>query len=372
MEKRVLYVATVVKTHIMHFHIPYLKMFKEEGWHTTVAARNDYEDPSECYIPYCDEYIDIAFERSPLKLENLKAYQQLKKDIDEGNYDIVHCHTPVAAMLTRLAARKARKRGTKVFYTAHGFHFFKGAPLLNWLVYFPVEWLCAFMTDTLITINQEDYIRAKRYMHAKYIEYVPGVGIDLDKYQRNPVARAKICRELGIEETATILLSVGELIARKNHQIVIRTLRNFYPEGNLHYIVAGSGGKQAELSALAKECGIADRVHLLGYRTDVSSLYSATDIFVLPSYQEGLSVALMDAMAYKCPCVVSRIRGNVDLVDDNGGRMFDPYSESELKRELSFVLHGDWEEMGKYNYARVRKYSLDVVMEKMRRIYNIW
>ena len=124
--KKVLFVATVVKTHIMEFHIPYLKMFKEMGWETVVAARNDYENPADCVIPYCDTYYNIPFERNPLKLGNLKAYTDLKKVIDGGGYDIIHCHTPVGAMLTRLAAKQARKNGTKVFYTAHGFHFYKG------------------------------------------------------------------------------------------------------------------------------------------------------------------------------------------------------------------------------------------------------
>lgn len=155
--KKVLFVATVVKTHIMEFHIPYLKMFKEHGWETAVAARNDYENPDDCVIPYCDSYYDIPFERSPIKPGNITSYKKLKKIIGEGAYDILHCHTPVGAMIARLAAIKARKKGTRVIYTAHGFHFFKGAPLLNWLIYFPVEWICSFLTDTLITINQEDY-----------------------------------------------------------------------------------------------------------------------------------------------------------------------------------------------------------------------
>ena len=154
--KKVLYVATVVKNHIMEFHIPYLKMLKEMGWETAVAARNDYENPSECVIPFCDIYYDIPFERNPFRLGNIKAYKELKMVIDEGNYDIIHCHTPVGALLTRLAAENARKRGTKVFYTAHGFHFYKGAPLINWLLFYPAERLLAHMTDVLITINKED------------------------------------------------------------------------------------------------------------------------------------------------------------------------------------------------------------------------
>jgi len=371
MSKRVLYVATVVKTHIMHFHIPYLKMFKERGWHTAVAARNDYENSSECSIPYCDEYYDIPFERSPLKLENITAFHRLKCIINEGNYDIVHCHTPVAAILTRLAARKARKKGTKILYTAHGFHFFKGASLLNWLIYFPAEWICAFMTDTLITINNEDYALAMKHMHAKRIEYMPGVGIDTEKAHVNKSARGKICQELGIDTDSIILLSVGELIARKNHQIVIRALRRLAIEKNVHYLIAGSGPLYSSLEKIAHENGLSDRVHLLGYRKDVMDLYSAVDIFVLPSYQEGLPVCLLEAMAHKLPCVVSKIRGNIDLINECGGIVFVPDRVDELEARLRDMLECERREMGDYNFAKVQRYSLNHTLTAMERIYKL-
>lgn len=195
--KKVLFVATVVKTHIMEFHIPYLKMFKEMGWETAVAARNDYENPADCVIPYCDTYYNIPFERNPLKPGNLKAYKELKHIIDEGEYDIIHCHTPVGAMLTRLAAKQARKKGTKVFYTAHGFHFYKGAPAINWILYYPVEkWLSRY-TDVLITINKEDFERAKTFRAGK-VCYVPGVGIDLKKFNVGYVNKEQKRKEIGV------------------------------------------------------------------------------------------------------------------------------------------------------------------------------
>ena len=183
--KKVLFVAKVVRSHIATFHLPYLKMFKEMGWETAVAAHNDYDDPRDCVIPNCDTFFDVPFERFPLSPNNVTSYRQLKKIIDAGEYDIIHCHTPVSAMITRLAALSARKRGTKVIYTAHGFHFFKGAPLINWLLYFPVEWFLARYTDALITINKEDYARAQKFA-AKKVYYVPGVGIDTKKFAVDP------------------------------------------------------------------------------------------------------------------------------------------------------------------------------------------
>lgn len=215
--KKVLFVATVVKTHIMEFHIHYLKMFRDMGWETAVAARNDYEDPTDCKIPYCDTYYDIPFERLPWKAANIKAYRELKAIIDREHFDIIHCHTPVGAMIARLAARDARKRGTKVIYTAHGFHFFKGAPVKNWLMFYPAEWLLAPLTDVLVTINKEDYALAKRKIHAKRIEYVPGVGVDTAKFHVGTVDRAEKRRELGLTEQDFLILTVAEMTKNKNH-----------------------------------------------------------------------------------------------------------------------------------------------------------
>ena len=155
--KKVLFTATVVKTHINVFHLPYLKWFKEQGYEVHVAAKNDFVN-EPCTIPHCDKFYDINFARFPFSNANIEAYKQLKKIITENDYDIIHCHTPVAGVLTRLAARNCKN--TTVIYTAHGFHFFKGAPLLNWLIYYPVERFCARFTDKLITINKEDYERA--------------------------------------------------------------------------------------------------------------------------------------------------------------------------------------------------------------------
>ena len=153
-KKKVLFVATVVKQHIMTFHIPYLRMFQEMGWETAVASSNDYEDPRELNIPHCDTYYEIPFERIPWKVGNIRAYRMLKEIIDREHYDIIHCHTPVGAMIARLAAASARKRGTKVIYTAHGFHFHKGSSLVSWLAYYPVEWVLAHLTDVLLTMNR--------------------------------------------------------------------------------------------------------------------------------------------------------------------------------------------------------------------------
>ena len=341
---KVLYVATVVKTHIMEFHVPYLKMLKDMGWETAVAARNDYEDPSDCVIPYCDEYFDVPFERNPLKPGNIRAYHQLKDIVEEGNYDIVHVHTPVGAMLGRLAARAWRREGkTTIVYTAHGFHFFKGAPPLNWLVYFPVEWACSWLTDVLITINKEDYERAKRLLHAKEIIYVPGVGIDVERFAPKPGVREAMRAELGLADDDYALLSVGELIPRKNHRVVIHALGRLKERGelgNLRYIVCGHGPLKETLESLARDIGVGESVSLLGYRDDVPKVMAACDTFVFPSLQEGLPVAVMEAMAAGLPVICPKIRGCVDLVQDGVTGLLLEKSDAEcVAAQIGRLIH---------------------------------
>ncbi len=372
--KKVLFVATVVKTHIMEFHIPYLKMFKEMGWETAVAARNDYENPADCVIPYCDTYYNVPFERNPLKPGNLKAYKELKHIIDEGEYDIIHCHTPVGAMLTRLAAKQARKQGTKVFYTAHGFHFYKGAPAINWILYYPVEkWLSRY-TDVLITINKEDYERAKTFKAGK-VCYVPGVGIDLKKFNAGYVNKEQKRKEIGVSADDFVLLSVGELIPRKNHEVVIRALsvlKQLDKLNHIEYVICGRGSYEADLRKLAEGLDVADHVHFLGYRNDISEICNCADLFVFMSHQEGLPVALMEAMACGLPAVCSNIRGNTDLIEDGVTGLLANNTPEEVAQSIS-KMKSDTALRNRVASAalqKIKQFDLSSVEDEMSKIYG--
>lgn len=372
--KKVLFVATVVKTHIMEFHIPYLKMFKEMGWETAVAAKNDFDDSDECHIPYCDTYYDIPFERNPLTSRNLKAYKCLKRVIVGGQYDIIHCHTPVGAMLTRLAARKARKQGTRVIYTAHGFHFYTGAPALNWLIYYPVEKWLARYTDILITINQEDYERAQGFKASK-VCYVPGVGVDLKKFNTGCVNRTEKRAEIGVGQNDFALLSVGELIPRKNHEVVLRALSVLKQMGKLDgikYVICGRGILETELKHLTAELGLTEQVYFLGYRNDIPAICGSCDLFVFMSHQEGLPVALMEAMACNLPVVCSAIRGNTDLIEDGvTGSIAENTPESVAAAICKMRENpGLRERLRTAAQERVKGFELDVVKAEMKKIYE--
>lgn len=372
--KKVLFVATVVKTHIMEFHIPYLKMFKEMGWETAVAARNDYDNPMDCVIPYCDTYYNIPFERNPMKIENLQAYKSLKKVIDEGTYNIIHCHTPVGAMLTRLAAKKTRKYGTKVIYTAHGFHFYKKSPFFNWILYYPVEkWLSRY-TDVLITINKEDYENAKDFKAGK-ICYIPGVGVDLQKFQITEKIhmekRRWLCSEFSIPNDATILLSVGEVNKNKNHRVVIDALKQLSCK-DIYYVICGRGPLTSEYKEISKSYGIEDHVFFTGYRTDVENFYKAADVFVFPSFREGLPVAVMEAMASGLPVIATKIRGNTDLVEEDiNGILLEPTDVDGFEKAIiSMCDDCERKRISNNNKAKSKEFDLRRILEKYYAIYN--
>ncbi len=373
-KKKVLFVATVVKTHMMQFHIPYLKMFQEMGWETAVASKNDYENPEDCCIPYCDTYYDIPFARLPWKIQNIQSYKMLKKIIDAGNYDIIHCHTPVGAMIARLAALSARKKGTKVIYTAHGFHFFKGAPLLNWLLFYPVEWLLAPVTDVLITINQEDHARALRKLHVKRIEYIPGVGIRTAKFRNLDLDRKIKRQSLGYGEDDFLLLTVAEMTANKNHITILKALALLKERGELehiHYLICGRGEMWESLEENARKLGISDHVNFLGYRADAPELYPASDLFLFVTLREGLSVALMEAMSSGMPIVCAKIRGNTDLIDDGISGVFSDNSPEAVAEHI-LSLYREPERRKKLGQAAAEKALLfdeKNVLQLVKEIY---
>lgn len=359
---KILYITTIGST--MNFFKSFIKQLLDEGHTVHIATNEINSEVPMCYKEWGCTVYQIGTSRSPFNKGNLKAIKQIKELVSKEKYDIVHCHTPVAAMCTRLACCKARKNGTKVFYTAHGFHFYKSAPIKNWLLYYPVEKICAHFTDVLITINKEDYLLAQKKMKAKSVQYVPGVGIDLTRFQKLQVDIAEKRQEIGVPADAILLLSVGELNENKNHETVIRAIADL----DVYYMIAGKGVLKERLQSIINEFDMSDRVKLLGYRNDVAELYQIADIYVLPSIREGLNVSVMEAMASGLPCVVSKIRGNIDLIDENGGALFDPYRIDECKATLRKVISDDRKKISVYNLEKIKKFSLTVVNKKMNDI----
>ena len=296
-----------------------------------------------------------------------KSITQVKKMCDENHYNLLHCHSPIGSVVARIAARNARKSGTKVIYTAHGFHFYKGAPKQNWILFYPVEKICSRWTDVLITINKEDYRFAKKHMSAGRVEYIPGIGVDTKKFQLEKFDRVAKRQKLGIKEDDFFVLSVGELNQNKNQEVIVRAIAKLN-NPKIHYFIAGKGDKADYLQELAKQLNV--NMHLLGYRTDIVELLNAADVYAFPSYREGLSVALMEAMSAGLPCVVSKIRGNVDLIEDgNGGYLVEPYDVNGFAMKINSVVLNKYTEMRSSNIERIKQFDINHVLDKLRHIY---
>ena len=364
---KILYVTTVGST--MGFFKTFIRTLLDEG-HTVDIATNDAAAPVQDYYREwgCNIH-QISCTRSPVNKGSMRAIKEIKKLVTENEYDIVHCHTPVAAMCTRLACRKLRKKkGVRVIYTAHGFHFYKGAPKKNWLMYYPIEKICSRWTDTLITINKEDYAFAQKKMKAKEVVYVPGVGIDVDKFANTIIDRESKRQELGVSTDAFLMLSVGELNENKNHKTVIKAMAQLENK-NVYYAIAGKGELDSELLALANELGLGERFKLLGFRSDVAELYKVADCFVHPSFREGLPVSIMEAMASGLPILASNIRGCADLVDHNGGSLFNACSVEECANSLKIVIENNTEKMKKFNQNRSTEFDKAIINAEMKKIY---
>lgn len=366
---KILYVTTVSST-VNTFLIPHIKMLIEQGHQVDVAFNIDHEIKPDIQEMGCKVHV-IPIQRSPLRKENYRAYKILKKAIINEKYEIVHTHTPVAAAIVRLVCKNLKN--VKVFYTAHGFHFFKGAPIKNWLIYYPIEkWLSRY-TDVIITINNEDYQRAKKSFKARRVEYIPGVGLDTKKFTNVIIDKSAKRKELGLPEDAFVVLSVGELNRNKNHEIVIKALaklNNF----KIYYVICGQGPLEHYLIEVANKVGLDNRVKLLGFRSDIAEICKAADIFAFPSSREGLPVSLMEAMAAGLPVVCSNTRGNTDLIEDGkGGYLVEPddvegfaYSIKEIAN--SALLR---EKMSIENKSTIKKFDISNVLLEIINIFDI-
>lgn len=344
--------------------------------HVVDIATNDTISPvPECYAEWGCNIYHMDWSRSPIDAGNIRSVEQLKGVLIRGEYDIVHCHTPIAAACTRIACKSFRKKGLRVIYTAHGFHFYKGAPAKNWLLYYPIEKICSNWTDVLITINREDYALAGKKLKAERIEYIPGVGIDTEMFRNTVIYRAQKRKEIGVPEDAFLVLSVGELNENKNHQLIVRAIAEI-GDRNIHYAIAGKGDQKEALLTLAGKLGVEERLHLLGYRNDVAELYKTADVYALPSIREGLNVSVMEALASGMQCVVSRIRGNVDMVQDGvNGYYIDPFDVNTAVECIKKIVcagrkDSTAETADKYSTAQTAdKYNASDINKEIMSIY---
>lgn len=378
--KQVLMLASVASM-IDQFNMPNIALLQKLGYHVDVAC--NFEQGNTCSDARVAELksklremnvrcYQIDFARNIKCIgQNIKAYQQVKKLMEQNHYVFCHCHSPIGGVVARIAGHRTK---TKVIYTAHGFHFYKGAPIANWLMFYPVEKILSYWTDTLITINQEDYERAENKFHMKKLVYVPGVGVDISNDKLDKLQKEKKRTEFGIPKDAFWILNVAEFTSNKNQITEIKAIERL-DDSNVYLAMCGIGARKEELEEYVLQHKLEKTVKFLGFRSDIKELMESTDCFMLSSFREGLSVALMESMAAGCPVICSKIRGNVDLIDDDGGILVKPESVDEHVNAIKYMKAMKERNLREYiskglaNKEQIKEFSKEKVQEIMMKVY---
>ena len=379
--KRVLMLASVASM-IDQFNMPNIALLQKLGYEVDVACNfiegNTCSDErvAELKQKLQDMHVrcyQIDFARNIKHMgQNMRALRQVEGLMKQNGYAFCHCHSPIGGVVARIAGHRTK---TKVIYTAHGFHFYQGAPVMNWLVYYPVEKMLSRWTDVLITINHEDYKLAKKKFKMKKLTYVPGIGIDTQREGLSQKEKEEKRKELGIPQAAFLITNAAEFTPNKNQKTVIEAIEQLH-NPNIYFVMCGIGEKKAELEQYVKEHGLEEHIRFVGFRNDLHEILQISDCFVLSSFREGLSVALMEAMAEGLPVVCGRIRGNVDLVKNGfGGLLLAPedikaYENAFIKLyEMRQRKPGMFEQMGITNQKNIKMFGRNAVEQVMENVY---
>lgn len=372
--KKVLLTATV-QSHIVQFHRPLAEILHENGYEVHVAAKDNLSEKNGLQLDFADKIYDVPFSRSPKSLDNLKAYGILKKIIQQEAYEVIHCNTPMGGIVTRLAAIGARKKGIKVFYCAHGFHFYKGASKKNWIIFYPIERIMARFCDSIITITEEDYKLAKRKFHIN-VEHIHGVGVYTDRYHTvDRKTQLAMRKDENLSEEDYIILCTGELNKNKNQKTLIeatKILCDVIP--NFKILLAGNGPLKDNLKKRVVELGLENNIIFLGYRTDLEKITPMVDLVVSCSYREGLPLNILEAMLCKKPVVVSMNRGHKELVKskENGFIVKADSVKQYVSRIRWFYDHPNASvKMGINGYDKAQFYTAASVKKELKSIYGL-
>lgn len=376
--KKVL-IITTISGFLSQFEMNDVDILKDLGCELHYASNFNhpvYESDQEELRRKGIKIYQIDIEKTPIHLvHNVKAFFQICNIIRTEQIELLHCHNPIGGVLGRLAAFFCRRQKVRVIYTAHGFHFYKGAPWINWLLFFPVEALLAKVTDCLITINKEDCKRASsfhlREKNSVKIQ-IPGVGVRTEKFRKNLEARKRMRDRLGIEEEIFYILSVGELNKNKNHEVILRAIAKL---GNpkIHYGICGKGERAEYLNRLAEELGIGSQFTLFGFRRDIPDMLQCADCFAFPSIREGLGIAAIEAMAGGIPLITSDCRGTREYMKDGvTGYVCMGGSVEEYAGAISRMMKDTKgrERMGMACMERAGKFDLKETDRIMRKVYQ--
>lgn len=351
---------------IDQFNMSNIELLQEMGYQVDVACNFERGNPcSDERIEYLKQrfdamgvdYYQIDFTRSVMNLsQNFKAYTQVRRLTAEKNYAFIHCHSPIGGVVGRIVARILK---TRIIYTAHGFHFFSGAPKKNWLLFYPIEKFFSRWTDILVTINQEDYNMAKSRLHAKKVFYIPGVGVDIKKYSVcNSDEKAKR-KELHVPQNAFLLFATRGWKNKEKLRIMLEALHCLKNE-DIYYIFTGQGKMDQEFESLIENYGLKKNVRFLGDATDIDELCEAADCFIQNSDSNEFNIDELEAMASGLPVIsisdsveemvaaIKELHENSNLRNEYGGnnlrkaRMFELEKSPEIMNELNRIGGGNY------------------------------
>lgn len=367
--KRIMMLATTDNM-IWQFLLPHIKHLQENGNTVEcVCAKTGF---------WFDELKDkhnlvvheINFSRNPIKPANIKAYKKLKQLQKERKFDLIYCQQPVGGLMGRLIGKKFK---IPVIYTAHGFHFFKGCSFRRKLIYKTVEKKLSKYTDILITINDEDFEAAKK-MKAKHVAKISGIGMEFNKYAPLTETKQEIRKTLNLNDNDFVIVTVAEFIKRKNYDTMLKTIKELKDRNvNVKFIICGRGQEEENIKATINELNLEDCVHLLGFRKDINRILTASDLFMLASFQEGLTLSVIEAMSYSLPCIVSTARGNKDLIiDGEGGFVVEPTNYMSFADKIQVMINNPnmTDKFGKFNKVQSEKYTIENVKKELEEIYK--
>lgn len=354
-----------------NFIVPPAQVLTSLGYEVHACANiSNFKEEKNKYNYIKIHHID--FERNPLNFRNIKAYRQLIRLMKEEKFDLIHCSTPIGGLLGRICSKQLKIK--KVIYMVHGFHFYKGAPLINRIIYKNIEKFLAKYTDVLITINEEDYEATKKFKlrNGEQVYKVHGVGIDSKNFVIEDFNKTAYRKKLNLNKDDILLISAGDLINRKNYDIAIKAIAECKNK-NIKYFICGEGPKEEELKQLISNLNLQEQVYLLGYRNDIKELMNSADIFLFTTLQEGLPRSMMEAMSTGLPCIASNIRGNVDLIEnEKGGFLNNPNSPEDFAKSISILVNDKdlRRKMGEFNKECVKQFDTENVKQELYNIYS--
>lgn len=370
MKKRILYVTTLSRT-VNAFLMPHIEQLIRNGYIVDIACKVD-NPINITLINLGAKIYDVPFTRNPLDIRNIKAFKELIKIHNANRYNIVHVHTPIASIYGRLL--KLKDKNIKTIYTAHGYHFYKGAPLLNWIVFYPIEKVMAKLTDVTVTINIEDYDITLKRIKPKKTYIINGVGIDMNKYKViNDIEKIRIRNSLSLSENDFLILMIAELNNNKNHIQMIKAmelLKDKYE--NIKVLFVGEGNLESTLKKEVEVRGLSNNVLFLGFREDINELINISDVGVVLSYREGLPRSILEFMACGKPVICTDIRGCHDLIIDKyNGFLIKNDDEVSLYERIISLYDNETliSEFKKNTQREIVKYNINIILKKLYKLY---